>query len=269
MNKPTKKPFRQVLMVTALSIMMLIIPLNVTKVHASQSSFLAEIGPVAIQMGRETGRFPSVAIAQAIIESGWGESSLAKTHNNILGIKGNDGYEYFSSIQESMRYYGTLFTRTRGLARHYHKFLNATTVEEAAHALSGTYAESSDYGEHILDTIDRYNLREYDYYAFDPEIIRQEEEEKARIETEKAEAERIEAERIAKEQEIERARLETMRLESLKTRSRKYEEAYIRLVKEYAEKYNLEVKIDIENLMFNGLYYQLKDGGVSILEKGV
>lgn len=269
MNKPTKKPFRQVLMVTALSIMMVILPLNSMRVKASEASFLAKVGPAAIQMGRETGRFPSVAIAQAILESGWGESELARSNHNILGIKGNNGYRYFESIEESMRYYGTLFTKTYALAKHYEKFLNANSVEEAAFALSGTYAESADYGNHILDVIDRYDLRYYDYLAFDPEILRQEEEEKARIEAERIEAERIEAERIAKEQEMERVRLEAIRLESLKTRSQKYEEAYIRLMKDYAEKYNLDVKIDIGNLKFNGMYYELKPLEESVLEKGV
>lgn len=34
---------------------------------------------------------PSVAIAQAALESAWGTSGLAANHNNLFGIKGDYG----------------------------------------------------------------------------------------------------------------------------------------------------------------------------------
>ena len=40
------------------------------------------------------GLFPSVVIAQAILESSWGESALAKTYNNHFGMKKGSGTNY-------------------------------------------------------------------------------------------------------------------------------------------------------------------------------
>lgn len=260
MNKPKKKPFWQVLMVGALSILMVIIPLNTTQVKAYSQSFLDQVKPAAVQMGIETGRFPSVAIAQAILESGWGTSSLTHTHNNILGITHpSGGFRSFSSISESMRYYGTIFTSTSGMRRHYRAFLVATTPQEAAHALTKTYAQDPNYGSRLISIMDRYNL-----YRFDAER-----DELIRIEQERLEAERkAEEERLAKIAELERLRLEAIRLESLKTVSLKYEEAYERIVAQYAEKYDLFVKLDVNKLEFDGYLYKLKVNERSLLEKG-
>ena len=36
---------------------------------------------------KEYGILPSITIAQAILESGWGKSQLALHHNNLFGIK--------------------------------------------------------------------------------------------------------------------------------------------------------------------------------------
>lgn len=260
MNKPKKKPFRQVLMVGALSILMVIIPLNTTQVKAYSQSFMNQVKPAAVQMGIETGRFPSVAIAQAILESGWGTSSLTHTHNNILGITlPSGGFRSFSSINESMRYYGTIFTATSGMRRHYRAFLNATTPHEAAHALTGTYAQDPNYGTRLIEIMNRYNLYRYD----------EERDELIRIEQERIEAERrAEEERLAKIAELERLRLEAIRLENLKTISLKHEEAYERMVAQYAEKYDLFVKLDFDKLEFDGYLYKLKLNERSLLEKG-
>ena len=40
------------------------------------------------------GLFPSVIIAQAILESSWGESLLAKQYNNHFGMKKGSGTNY-------------------------------------------------------------------------------------------------------------------------------------------------------------------------------
>lgn len=260
MNKPTKKPFWQVLMVGALSIMMVILPQNTTKVKAYSQSFMDEVAPAAVQMGIETGRFPSVAIAQAILESGWGTSSLSHTHNNILGITlPGGGFRSFSSMGESIRYYGTIFTANSGMRRHYSSFLSATTPQQAAYALTGTYAQDPNYGSRLIGIMDRYNLYQYD------EMMRQQ----IRAEQERIEAERkAEEARLARIAELERLRLEAIRLESLKSTSLKYEEAYNRIVKQYAEKYDLFVKLNVNSLEFDGVLYKLKFNERSLLEKG-
>ena len=48
--------------------------------------FFAQHGPAAQEACLDRGYFPSVALAQAALESGWGESDLARV-NNLFGRK--------------------------------------------------------------------------------------------------------------------------------------------------------------------------------------
>ena len=52
-------------------------------------NFINKIAPLAVEDMKKTGVLASLTIAQAILESGWGESTLAKQHNNLFGIKAN------------------------------------------------------------------------------------------------------------------------------------------------------------------------------------
>lgn len=46
---------------------------------------------------------PSVAIAQAALESAWGTSGLASNHNNLFGIKGSYGGNAANMVSTSSR----------------------------------------------------------------------------------------------------------------------------------------------------------------------
>ena len=50
--------------------------------------FIALIGPAAQASRLQTGIPASFVVAQAALESGWGESGLAKRAMNLFGIKG-------------------------------------------------------------------------------------------------------------------------------------------------------------------------------------
>lgn len=58
--------------------------------------FLAKIGPSATKDMNRTGVLASVTIAQAILESAWGESKLTKQANNLFGMKANLGTNWGS-----------------------------------------------------------------------------------------------------------------------------------------------------------------------------
>jgi flagellar protein FlgJ len=60
-------------------------------VPQTPAQFIASSVPGAQQGWREYGVPPSVTIAQAILESGWGRSSLSTTDNNYFGIKCQNG----------------------------------------------------------------------------------------------------------------------------------------------------------------------------------
>lgn len=51
--------------------------------------FIELIAKGAQSVAQNTGVPASLSIAQAALESGWGESGLAKTGNNLFGIKAN------------------------------------------------------------------------------------------------------------------------------------------------------------------------------------
>ena len=52
-----------------------------------QNAFLKSAVPAAVLAQQKWGVPASVTIAQAILESGWGQSALAKQANNFFGIK--------------------------------------------------------------------------------------------------------------------------------------------------------------------------------------
>jgi flagellum-specific peptidoglycan hydrolase FlgJ len=55
--------------------------------NAQQNEFLKVAAPAAQSAQKKWGVPASVTIAQAILESGWGQSALAKQANNFFGIK--------------------------------------------------------------------------------------------------------------------------------------------------------------------------------------
>lgn len=62
--------------------------------------FIDEITDEAIAMYNEYGVFPSITIAQAILESGWGKSDLSIKANNLFGIKAD---KYWGGAYISMQ----------------------------------------------------------------------------------------------------------------------------------------------------------------------
>ena len=52
-----------------------------------ESDFLKSAVPAALQSQKLTGIPASITIAQAILESGWGKTALARKANNFFGIK--------------------------------------------------------------------------------------------------------------------------------------------------------------------------------------
>lgn len=66
-------------------------PPSSTPTTQTPEQFIKAAVPGAQQGWREYGVPPSVTIAQAILESGWGRSTLSGTHRNYFGIKCQNG----------------------------------------------------------------------------------------------------------------------------------------------------------------------------------
>lgn len=132
--------------------------------------------------------FPSVVMAQMIIESGWGKSQLASIYNNFFGIKSTknwkgpvvnlntreviDGQNLV--IQDGFRVYvnpaDSIRDRNRFLVQNsrYKKagVFDAKSPEEQAIALqSAGYATDPEYASTIIRIIKSYNLKALDELA--------------------------------------------------------------------------------------------------------
>jgi len=84
----------------------------------SKKKFISNIVEDAKKSYEEYGILPSVTIAQAILESAWGESTLSSEHNNLFGIKADERWNgkkvnmktkenYEDEIQDYFRVYNS------------------------------------------------------------------------------------------------------------------------------------------------------------------
>ncbi|MEC1753169.1 glucosaminidase domain-containing protein [Bacillus mojavensis] len=129
---------------------------------------------------------PSITIAQAILESDWGNSELASKANNLFGVKGNykghhvtmetDEFEKgerktirakfrkYSTFFESMDDHAKLFVQgTSWNKKKYKPVLEAEDYKEAAGALQTSgYATDPDYAGKISAIVEKYDLDKYD-----------------------------------------------------------------------------------------------------------
>ena len=129
-----------------------------------------------------TGFFPSVLIAQAALESNWGQSSLAAKYNNYFGIKAGSSWtgptinlktnEVFggvtTSINSKFRVYNSLIDSIRDRNKllstaRYATVKNATTPQAQAEAIKNSgYATALNYVSAIMTTINANNLLKFD-----------------------------------------------------------------------------------------------------------
>ena len=152
----------------------------------TKSEFIPTIAPLVQAENKKRGNplFSSVVIAQAICESGWGQSKIMMKANAIFGIKATsswkgkvynantqecyDGVSYtnitacfraYDNLQESISDY---FDLILGLSR-YSKAINTNSPLECITAIkNGGYATSPTYINTIMSIINSNNLTQYD-----------------------------------------------------------------------------------------------------------
>jgi len=154
--------------------------------RAQQLEFIRRIAPWAQAAAEKHGVPASVTIAQAILESGWGKSSLAAKHNNFFGIKaarsGNAAVELptwevlngkrvqvtarfrvFASPAECFdwrgRWLSTSKTYARAMADADDPIVFATRLWQCG------YATDPNYPKKLVDLIQVYDLGQWDLPA--------------------------------------------------------------------------------------------------------
>lgn len=177
----------------------------VVQENASTSEFIRKIGEEARVIGQRHDLYASVMIAQAILESGSGNSALAAPPNyNLFGIKGayqgqsvsfstqeDDGkgkmttihadFRQYPSYKESLTDYSKLIINgLAGNATFYHGVLkaNTTNYQQATKFLTGRYATDTYYDKKLNALIETYQLTEYDQEKKKPVVTNLAEEKK-------------------------------------------------------------------------------------------
>ncbi|WEV70752.1 SLAP domain-containing protein [Lactobacillus sp. ESL0785] len=156
----------------------------------SQATFLNTAVKQAQKVAKKYGLYPSVMIAQAIVESDWGQSGLAVNANNLFGIKADTdwtGAVYTSKTREEDKngksyyvnakfrkyssYQGSFDDNGKKLRegvtwqpdRYQGAWLeNAATYGDATKALTGTYATAHNYNTILNTRITASDLTQYD-----------------------------------------------------------------------------------------------------------
>jgi flagellum-specific peptidoglycan hydrolase FlgJ len=153
--------------------------------NTPQEQFIASIGEAAIVSHERTGVPASVTISQAILESFWGSSRLAREGNNYFGIKaqtrtGSAGVIWFdvweviggrnvmqrqpfrayNSIADSFVDHGRFFLENGRYAAA--MAARGDAKQFAREIARGGYATDPAYASKLIALMDRYNLYRFD-----------------------------------------------------------------------------------------------------------
>ncbi|MGG5318157.1 glucosaminidase domain-containing protein [Enterococcus sp. AZ072] len=158
--------------------------------NQTTDQFIEKIGEWSREIGQKNGIYSSVMLAQAILESGSGNSSLAAEPNyNLFGIKGKyqntsvafrtleqdaigssfqitAEFRKYPSYKESLEDYAELLKEGISGNKDFYKPVwksETKTYKDATEYLQGRYATDKRYAEKLNAIIDAYNLTEYDH----------------------------------------------------------------------------------------------------------
>lgn len=151
-----------------------------------QEAFIEQIANAAIAIANKYDLYPSVMMAQAILESGWGQSGLSINANNYFGVKGsyngqsvdvptqewngyqmvtiNDYFKKYPNAEASFEDYAKVFTGS-AWARNFYRGVfrkNAPTYQDATAWLTGRYATDPNYNVKLNQLIQEYDLSRFD-----------------------------------------------------------------------------------------------------------
>lgn len=152
----------------------------------TKNEFIPTIAPLVVAENNKRGKplYPSVVIAQAICESGWGQSTIMMKANAIFGIKATSSWKgkvYNSNTQEC--YDGNTYTNITACFRAYNslaesisdyfdlitkleRYRKATVAETPLECITaiknGGYATSPTYINTIMSIINSNDLTKYD-----------------------------------------------------------------------------------------------------------
>ena len=153
------------------------------------AAFISQICGYATEVAAANDLYASVMMAQAILESGWGASTLTTTANNMFGIKGSYNGQYvtmdtyeddgsgnyylisakfrkYPSLKESFEDNAYVLRNTSFSSGNYYYSgawkSNTTSYTQATAWLQGRYATDTSYASKLNNLISTYNLTQCD-----------------------------------------------------------------------------------------------------------
>ena len=158
--------------------------------NASQQAFIQSVAPGAIQGWNEYKVLPSITVAQAIVESGWGRSALSTQAHNLFGIKGsyngnsvvmrtrevyggrsvyvNANFRSYANNSESVTDHG----RFLNVNSRYRNLLGDTNYASVANKLrQDGYATDPSYASTLIRFVQTYNLNQLDAVALSGKVV--------------------------------------------------------------------------------------------------
>ena len=141
----------------------------------SRQQYIDQYAEYAMEQMRRYGIPASVTLAQGIIESANGKSTLAETANNHFGVKGtfngayvvanddkpNEKFKKYDNVGQSYEDHSKVL-----MASRYQKYVSSLSTDDykgwAAGIKKGGYATDSNYVSTIVGVIEGNNLQKYD-----------------------------------------------------------------------------------------------------------
>ena len=154
----------------------------------NKMKFISDIEEDAKNNYEEYGILPSITMAQAILESAWGESTLSSEHNNLFGIKADDRWngkkvnmETKENYDDVIEDYFRVYASYESSVEDHGKFLSensryrnngifdkktykgqAQALEDAGYATAKNENGELIYADSLINVIQKNNLMLYD-----------------------------------------------------------------------------------------------------------
>lgn len=149
----------------------------------TRQQFIDKFSSAIQSASKGTGLYPSVMMAQAILESGNGNSSLTKLYNNFFGIKADSSWtgakvlmpttevingvsesinDYFRSYKSPLDSFKDRIKFLQGFSRYKNLFTATTPEQQATELQQDGYATDPNYPTKLINLINQYNLKSLD-----------------------------------------------------------------------------------------------------------
>ena len=156
---------------------------SVTNASWTVQNFVNQIGSAAMQVSQEYGVYASLMMAQAGLESAWGQSTLATSAHNLFGVKYNGIGEYV--LMPTLEYYGGAYHRVNAKFQKYSSYYDSlvryaqminnnfpnsskragsyqAAAQNLRYGVYGTYATDPAYANKLISVINTYSFYRFD-----------------------------------------------------------------------------------------------------------